>query len=250
VDARGEARKHVRIADDLRAMIRSGELRDGDRLPGENTIMERYGVARMTARQALADLQNEGIAVARKGAGVFVRTFRPVRRFGNRRLGRDVWGSGRSIWDVDETQGPAEVDRLTVREVPAPDDAARLLGVPPGTPVISRDRRYLVAGRPVQHAVAYIPAVIAAGTPIADEDTGPGGIYARLAELGHAPVKFTEEIRARMPTREEVEALALAPGTPVVSIARVAFAQDGHVVEVSQLTLSAAEYILHYEFDA
>jgi GntR family transcriptional regulator len=41
---------YARIADDLRAAIRAGQYADGDRLPGENALMERYGVARMTAR--------------------------------------------------------------------------------------------------------------------------------------------------------------------------------------------------------
>ncbi|MEK8141760.1 UTRA domain-containing protein [Streptomyces sp. M10(2022)] len=64
-----------------------------------------------------------------------------------------------------------------------------------------RSRRYLLDGKPVLKAVSYLPAEIADGTPIAEVDTGPGGIYARLAELGHAP-KFREEIRVRMPSKE------------------------------------------------
>ncbi|MGI9064116.1 MAG: GntR family transcriptional regulator [Pseudonocardiaceae bacterium] len=59
---------YARIAADLRAAIRAGEYVDGDRLPGENALMARYGVARMTARQALATLRYEGLAVSRKGS--------------------------------------------------------------------------------------------------------------------------------------------------------------------------------------
>jgi GntR family transcriptional regulator len=244
------ARKHQRIADDLRARIRSGELADGDRLPGENALMESYGVARMTARHALADLQNEGIAVARKGSGVFVRSFRPVRRHGNRRLSRDVWGAGSSMWDADGSQGPVVVDQLVVDERPASDEVARLLDVPPGSPVVVRRRRYVVNEEPVQLATAYIPARFAAGTPIAATDTGAGGIYARLADLGVPPVRFTEELHARMPTHEEATRLQLTSGTPVICIVRTAFASAGQPVELSEMTLSAASYVLHYEFDA
>ena len=39
---------HHQIADDIRAAIRSGKYQDGDRLPGENVLMQRYGVARVT----------------------------------------------------------------------------------------------------------------------------------------------------------------------------------------------------------
>ncbi len=67
----GEAKRsvHHRIADDLRAAIRAGEYHDGDRLPGENEIMKRYSVARVTAREALAVLRNEGLAVSRRAPG-------------------------------------------------------------------------------------------------------------------------------------------------------------------------------------
>jgi xanthine/CO dehydrogenase XdhC/CoxF family maturation factor len=64
--------KYRRIADDLRSGIASGEYSPGGALPGENDLMARYKVARMTVRQALAELQREGLAVARRGSGVYV----------------------------------------------------------------------------------------------------------------------------------------------------------------------------------
>ncbi|MHC3430412.1 GntR family transcriptional regulator, partial [Streptomyces sp. DT18] len=72
-----------------------------DRLPGENDLMNAHGVARMTPRQALGVLQSEGIAESRKGAGVFGRAFRPLRRRGIQRLSQQQWDSGRSIWSAD-----------------------------------------------------------------------------------------------------------------------------------------------------
>ncbi|WP_019874341.1 XdhC family protein [Sporichthya polymorpha] len=64
--------KYRRIADDLRSGIARGEYAPGRALPGENDLMARYRVARMTVRQALAELQREGLAVARRGSGVYV----------------------------------------------------------------------------------------------------------------------------------------------------------------------------------
>ncbi|MGQ0623100.1 MAG: XdhC family protein [Sporichthyaceae bacterium] len=64
--------KYRRIAEDLRAGIRSGRYSPGSALPGENDLMASYQVARMTVRQALAELQREGLVVARRGSGVYV----------------------------------------------------------------------------------------------------------------------------------------------------------------------------------
>lgn len=93
-------------------------------------------------------------------------------------------------------------------------------------------------------------ASLAAGSAVTRTDTGPGGIYARLAELGHKPVHFREEVRSRMPSAEESERLELAAGTPVVLVCRTAFAADGQAVEANEMALDAASYVLEYDFDA
>ncbi|EMF24625.1 GntR family transcriptional regulator [Streptomyces gancidicus BKS 13-15] len=53
-----------------------------------------------------------------------------------------------------------------------------------------RRRRFLVDSKPVLLATSYLPLSLVAGSAITQEDTGPGGTYARLSELGHAPVHF------------------------------------------------------------
>ncbi|MEU4594395.1 winged helix-turn-helix domain-containing protein [Micromonospora aurantiaca (nom. illeg.)] len=61
------------LADLLRARIADGELRPGQRLPSEATLAQTYGVATKTARAALTELRNEGIATHVRGYGVVVR---------------------------------------------------------------------------------------------------------------------------------------------------------------------------------
>ncbi|MBV6701118.1 GntR family transcriptional regulator [Kitasatospora aureofaciens] len=242
--------KYQRIADSLRAAIDAGEYRAGDRLPGENDLMDEYGVARMTARQALGVLQSEGIAEARRGAGVFVRDFRPLRRRGIQRLAQGQWGSGRSIWSADIDKRTLVVDQVSVTQQGAPDHVARVLGVDPGAPMCVRHRRFVLDGKPVLLSTSYLPAGLVAGTAITREDTGPGGTYARLAEIGAKPVHFREEVRSRMPSAEEGTRLELSAGTPVILICRTAFADEGQVVELNEMILDAASYVLEYDFDA
>ncbi|MGP3687973.1 GntR family transcriptional regulator [Streptomyces sp. IBSNAI002] len=242
--------KYQRIADALKSAIQAGEYGPGDRLPGENDLMATYEVARMTARQALAVLQNEGLAEARKGAGVFVRTFRPLRRRGIQRLAQEQWGSGRSIWSADTEGRELVVDQIEVREETAGDRVADALGVPPGAPVWVRTRRFVLDGKPVLFATSHLPSDVVAASAITQLDSGPGGTYARLAELGHEPVHFREEIRSRMPSAAEAERLSLALGTPVIQIIRTAFTEGGRAVEVNEMTLDSASYVLEYDFDA
>jgi len=245
------------IAEEMRALIRSGEYADGDRLPGENTIMERHGVARATARQALSVLTNEGLAVAVRGSGIYVRLFRPVRRHGARRLSKGLWGNGQAIWQTDGADRAYQVDGLRVEEAVAREHVARALGLEEGADILRRSRRYLVEDRPVQTAVSFLPLSLMAehadhpaARSIRSHDSGPGGIYARLAELDLAPVHFTEEIRVRMPTPEESGELHLAAGTPVLEVARTALSAAGRPVEFNQITMDGSAYVLQYDFEA
>jgi GntR family transcriptional regulator len=88
------------------------------------------------------------------------------------------------------------------------------------------------------------------GSAITREDTGPGGAYARLAELGHQPTHFREDVRARMPKSEETDAFELPSGRPIVEILRTAFTAEGRPVEIIQMTLDASAYVLRYDIDA
>lgn len=246
----GRRPKYQRIADELRTAIQSGAFAPGDRLPGENDLMTRYEVARMTARQALSVLRNEGLAEARRGAGVFVRAFRPLRRRGIPRLAREHWATGRSVWSTDIEDRALAVDQIEVGEAVASAGVAEALALPPESPVCVRSRRFVLDDKPVLLSVSYLPASLAQGTPIAAPDTGPGGTYARLAELGHQPVHFREEIRCRMPMADESARLALEFGTPVILIRRTAFTEAGVAVELNEMTLDSASYVLEYDFDA
>jgi GntR family transcriptional regulator len=242
--------KYQRIADALRDAIQAGEYGPGDRLPGENDLMATYEVARMTARQALSVLQNEGLAESRKGAGVFVRSFQPLRRRGIQRLSREQWGSGQSIWSADIGDRSLTVDQISVTEEAAPERIARVLGIEPGEATCVRSRRFVLEGKPVLLATSYLPWELVAGSAITQENPGDGGIYARLDEIGHKPVHFREEIRSRMPSQDEASRLGLSMGTPVILICRTAFADEGRAVEVNEMTLDSAAYVLEYDFDA
>jgi GntR family transcriptional regulator len=245
-------RKYRVIAGDLRAAIGRGEYPADARLPGENDLMRQYQVARMTARQALAQLINEGLAVARKGSGVYVRDFRPVVRAGADRLSARGWGSGRSIWSADVGSRELSVDQLEVRRAAPPAHIRLLLDLTddPDAQVVVRSRRYVLDGKPVLLSVSYLPGGLAAGTMMEYQDAGPGGVYARLRELGHAPARFREDLRARMPEPGEAAALGLPPGTPVVDIVRTAYGADRQVVEVSEMIADASSYVFRYDFDA
>lgn len=241
--------KYRRIADDLRAGIRAGEYSPGRPLPGENDLMARYAVARMTVRQALAELQREGLAIARRGSGVYVSDFTPIVRDQIGRLSSAPWARGESVWAGEAADRELQVEDLEVAPAQAPDLVAQALGLEPGGAVWTRSRRFVLDRRRVMLSVSWLPASIVDGSPITTPDPGPGGTYARLADLGFGPTRFREEVRARSASPEEADRLALSPSAPVLALARWAYAGD-RPVEFNEMVLDAAVYVLRYDFAA
>jgi GntR family transcriptional regulator, transcriptional repressor for pyruvate dehydrogenase complex len=62
------------IVDQIRLLIRDGQLKPGDRLPAERELGEKFGVSRVTVREALRGLEANGIVAIKVGArgGAFV----------------------------------------------------------------------------------------------------------------------------------------------------------------------------------
>ena len=135
------------------------------------------------------------------------------------------------------------------RAVPA-GPIARLLDIPEGAEAVYRKRRMLAGDWPVQVATSSIPAVIADGIPIAEPDTGPADIYSRLADLGHAPARFTEEVRVRAPDDDEVAALGIDPDHRVYTIIRTAADREGRAVEVNTIVMPTHQWTLAYTWQA
>ena len=252
LDATGDRAVFRQISDHIRAAIERGSLAEGDKLPSEAQLMQHYGVARMTVRSALQVLQGEGLIVSEHGRGVYVRQHPPVRRLASDRFARRHREEGKAafIAETESIGGSPSVDSILITEEDASAEIAALLGLPMGARVICRARRYLINGQPVEMATSYIPAEIARGTQIAEINSGPGGIYARLEELGYRLDRFVEDVKARMPLRHEAKMLKLAPGVPVFRLIRTAFTVDGRAVELCDTVMSTEAYVLSYELPA
>ena len=82
----------------------------------------------------------------------------------------------------EETEGrDLAVDRVQVLEQDAPSHVALLLGLAGHGRVITRRRRYVLDGKPVLRSSSYLPAKLAAGSPITTPDTGPNATTPRAA---------------------------------------------------------------------
>jgi len=252
LDRQSDRPPYRQIADHLRAAIEAGQLRPGDKLPSEAELTGHYGVARMTARQAIQELRTEGRVIAEQGRGVYVRALAPVRRLASDRFARRHRDAGKAAFLAETEKAGARptVDEITVATVDPSPAVRERLRLGERDQVVTRSRRYLADGRPIEVAVSSLPAAIAADTPIMDVNPGPGGIYARLEDAGHVLDHFVEEVTARMPSAEERRRLELPDGVPVLVVVRTAYDTTGRPVEVCDTVKASPAYVLEYDFPA
>jgi GntR family transcriptional regulator len=241
IDPTSDRPIYRQIADHLRAGIREGRYPEGTPLPSETQLAELYDVTRMTARQAVDVLKNEGLVRSEHGRGVFVRQRPTVHRLARNRFTRQRRETGK---------GAPGVELVEVGPVTPPDEIVKRLQLEPGEQALIRRRRMYANDEPMQLATSYIPWSLAEGTPMAERDTGPGGIYSRLTDIGHGPVRFTEDVSTRMPTPEEAEFLRLTPPQPVFFLVRVAFDANDRPVETCEHIMSGDRWQLSYTWAA
>ncbi|MDA2813023.1 UTRA domain-containing protein [Nocardiopsis sp. RSe5-2] len=149
-------------------------------------------------------------------------------------------------WALGHPVNPLTARGVAVDKTVPPDDVRRVFGLACGVPMLQRSRRYTdAAGETVQLATSFLP-LEAIGQWAWRTDTGPGGVYARLADMGLEPVRFREELRTRLPSEKE-EAAFGSPG-PVAAITRTAYSADEEPVEVARLVLAGHRHVLSYSF--
>jgi GntR family transcriptional regulator len=244
--------RYKQVAAILREAIRRGDYRPGTTLPSQPDLARQYGLNQSSISRAVAMLQAEGWVRTEHGKGSVVLDMPTVKRV--RRMGTDYRSSeGRSSYaeELAEVGLAPRTELVRWGVEPASDEIAGILEMDPESQgqVLVRRRHMFADEMPVQLATSYVPLDVAGSADLAMPDTGPSGIYARLAERGFGPVRFTEDIEVRSATAEEADFLEVAGGQPVFSILRTAFDTDGRRVEVCVNILAALRWRLTYAWE-
>ena len=225
------ALKHVAIREYVRDLV-SG-CAPGTAAPSERDLVERFGVARMTVRQALDALVAEGVLQRFPGRGTFVA---PPRRQPSRiaSFSEDMAGRGTV----------AESRTLVAERVKAPAGVARALGLAPREPVLRWRRLRLADGSPVCLSDAYISASLVPG--LFDGPDLPDSLYDELAARGRRPTWAEDSLSAGVATPEEAKHLECTEGAVVIRLTRRAL-WDDRPIEISRSVYLADQHTVSFQ---
>lgn len=152
---------HTTITERLRQMIFSGEYQEGDRLPTEPVLARMLNVSRATLREALQQLEGDGMVYRRHGIGTFVQSRTP-----SITLGMSI---PRSITVIIESLGfiPGTASMKVATETLFPDDMERLK-LTPGSKVVRIERVRTANSQPVAYTIDIVPTWVMKQYPVWD----------------------------------------------------------------------------------
>ena len=214
---------YFQIQDRLLKQIQSGQLQAGDLLPGEEDLCRLYGVSRMTARQSLQALKQQGLVRSEKGRGTFVIQPKVEKQIAH------LSGFSAEMRSLGMKPSSRILEQGT--KAASPEIALRL-GVSPGLPLLELHRLRLADGLPL--AIEQVWLSLAEFPGIEKIDFTRNSLYETLRERYGIRVGSADEIiEARTPTQREAKLLEMNPRLSLLVISRTIRTVQGKPVEVA-----------------
>jgi len=205
----------------LREQIESGRYGAGDQLPTETELVESYGVSRITVRQALKSLEEDGLVRREAGRGTFVT--------GDFLLPDPLHMDG-SLDDLISMGLATSVKLLTLREVMATEEDAKVLGVGVGSPLIQCRRLRYYHKEPYSYIINRLPQSVA--EHFEGHDWEKGAILQSIEQrLGVRLRDADQQVRATLADASLAHLLNTRIGSPILSVDRVVRTDEGVAVE-------------------
>jgi GntR family transcriptional regulator len=208
---------YAQIKQRLLALIATWDAAD-DRFFTDEQLCQRFGVSRLTVRQAVQSLVEDGFLVRARGTGTTVRRDKIEEHFSPRMNFLDEWASrGLNM----------RAEMLAFDRIPAPAAIAAALKLRPGTRVRYIRRRRLAGAVPVSIDDRYLPLELAAKLTVRDVETRSLlDVLWRQIQLDHCD----QQVEALLAEGELVGLLSVMPGAALLARRLVYFDRDGHPV--------------------
>lgn len=216
----------------LKAEIEARKWRADEQLPNETKLAERFGVSKITVRQALQELAELGYIRREQGRGTFVAR----RKFdeGPREL--------TSFTEEMRRHDLAAQSRVLAQFVVAADArVAEALLLPLHSAVFVLKRVRLAGGEPMSVQTAHIPAAFVPGLAVTEEVS----LYDVLQSRYHLyPARARETYYAAAAEPATAELLGIPAGSPVFSVERVTLLTNERPFEFVQSVVRGDRYTI------
>ena len=213
---------YAQLIELLRERVNGKTWLPGHQLPGEEELCRLYAVSRTVVRQALRELELEGLVTRRKGKGTFV---------AEPKISEGLVQKLTGFYADMVERGYKPVTRVLHQQVvPAGEDVSRYLQIKPGTQVVDIRRLRFINDEPIQVVTTYIPYALCPA--LADVDLSHRSLYEFLQAECHIELaRGHRYIEAVVAGETEARLLGIPSGAALLLLDSVSTMADGTPVE-------------------
>lgn len=224
---------YVKIEKYLKELIDSGQIKQGELLPSENKLCEKFNVTRMTVRSAFNNLVKEGYITRKRGIGSIVLV---------NRISDNIGTIGSYTKDMVSKGYNITTKLISLTLIQADNLIKDKLNLELGENVWEVKRVRYAEGCPVSYMITYMPVKMFPNLNSSDCSS----LYKYIEEKGYKIFTAQRTVEAMISTEELMELLKLDCESPILHIEQVGILEDGEVFEYShtyhygyKLTLNA-----------
>ncbi|RDI59597.1 GntR family transcriptional regulator [Microvirga subterranea] len=211
------------------------DLQPGDKIPSESELCDHYDLSRITVRQAISALVDEGFLQKKQGRGTFV--LAP-------RLAEPLTDPEHFLLSGFDAADPRSIRVYSAETVPAPDWIIAKLGLRAGDNVHKIRKVLSDDGQPVAFRTTFVPAGIAPKLLQADLSQP---IYAVIEKLYDVEaVEADEVIEFIVADGFRADMLHVAVGHPLILVERIIYSDSGEALECSRAYYRADRFRLRH----
>ncbi|WP_226579562.1 GntR family transcriptional regulator [Halobacillus litoralis] len=231
IDKRSPLPIYYQIEEDIKQKIETGLYAEGEAIPSERELSEQYEVSRMTVRQAVNNLVQDGRLYREKGKGTFV---------AEEKIEQKLSGMTSFTEDMSRRGMAASSQLLDFSVIHAPKDVMEKLNLEAGAFVYDIHRIRLADEQPMAYERTYIPLEL---FPELTKTAVEGSLYHYIEQQQpHKIHKASQVIEATIADEEQVDMLGIPPSSAVLYMERISQLADGTPFEVVKSSYRADRY--------
>lgn len=219
------------IENDIKRDIKEGRLQQGDIIPSENELKDMYKVSRMTVRQALNNLVNDGYLYRHKGKGTFV---------SSRKIEKSIHGVRGFTEEMESMNKKVSNKVISFESKIATEEIADKLFLNVGDEIIYIERVRSGDGEPVLFEQLHLPKALFKDL---NKKIMTGSFYNYIENSLNMRISHTiQSIEAKLPDQKTASALNIEKNQPVLFIMRNTFLSNGRPFEYVKSYYRADSY--------
>jgi GntR family transcriptional regulator len=227
--------RYYQLKEIMRERVQSEEWKPGDLIPSERELSEKYGISRMTARQAITDLVNEGLFYREQGKGTFV---------SQRKITQQLLRLTGFTEDIRARGQKPGTKVLSAEMVPADETTAEKLRIGPGTRIFRLQRLRLADDEPLAIELSQIS--FKGCERLLEEDLEQNSLYRLLeTKYGIPLMEADQELEAGLAGNEEAQLLKISINRPVLFTRRITYTERSQPIEYAKAVYCGNKYTFY-----